>query len=162
MRSRTQTLFHLAVAFCAVSSAAHAASAVRALPDSVLPGASFTVTITLDPPPGASVVAVEDAPPSGWAVSTISNSGTFDMQTGKVKWGLFFAPSIPAALTYDVTATAQASSCFAGLASYDGVDTPITGDLCTITIPTISTWGGVALVLSLLIAGTALQRRAAV
>jgi len=138
--------------------AALGSGATRELPDSVLPGQSFIVAITLDPPPGTSVAAAEDAPPVGWAVSNISNSGTFDAQTGKVKWGLFFAPSIPTALSYQVTASGQASPCFSGTISYDGVGSAITGDACLVSAPAVSAWCALELSLLLAIAGTILLR----
>lgn len=129
----------------------------RDLPESAVPGDTITVQITLDVPPGTTVVAAEDQPPPGWAVSNISNGGSFDFATKKVKWGLFFGPSIPGTLTYQATA-GSGSGCFAGLVSYDGVDTPITGDFCTVSIPAVSTWGAIVLSLALLVCGTALRR----
>ena len=146
------------VVFGCLTSAAFGSGATRELPDSIVPGASFTVTITIDPPPGTSVAAAEDTPPGGWSVSNISSGGTFDQQTGKVKWGLFFAPSIPPTLSYQVTASAPASPCFAGMISFDGAGSSITGDACTISVPTISTWSAVALSLMLLIGGTVIKR----
>ncbi len=142
-----------------LSSTAFGVGATRELPNSALPGATITVTISIDTPTGTSVVAAEDAPPAGWSVSNISNSGVYDQQTGKVKWGLFFAPSIPASLSYQVTTTAQASPCFTGLISFDGLGSPISGDSCTVSIPAISTWGMVVLSILLLNLGTAIQRR---
>lgn len=151
--------FCLIAVFGFLSTAAFGSGASRDLPDSALPGASFTVTITLDTPPVTSVAAAEDAPPSGWIVSNISNSGTFDAQTGKVKWGLFFAPSIPLTLSYDVTSTGQSTTCFSGTVSFDGAGSGITGDSCMNVIPAASTWGVLALVISLLTAGSIVANR---
>jgi len=133
-------------------------AAVRALPDNALPGSVITVTITLNIPPNATVAAAEDAPPYGWAVSNISNGGSFDSPTRKVKWGLFFAPSIPATLSYDVTATGSNRNCFEGQVSYDSGGSLIGGDACVVAIPAVSAWGAVALTLLLLTAGTILTR----
>ena len=141
-----------------LSSAAFGSGASRDLPDSIVPGTSITVTILLDPPPGTSVAAAEDSPPPGWTVSNISNSGSLDAQTGKVKWGLFFAPSIPTTISYEVTTSAQASPCFTGMISFDGAGSAITGDACAVSIPTISTWGAAALSLMLLIGGQVIKR----
>jgi len=44
---------------------------------------------------------VEDALPLGWSVSNLSDGGTFDTVTSKVKWGLFFDDS-PRALTCSI------------------------------------------------------------
>ena len=150
----------LLIAAVLVTAPALGAGAARDLPDNTLPGQPFTVTITLDVPPGTSVAAAEDAPPPGWNVSNISNGGSFDVQTGKVKWGLFFAPSIPNSLTYTVVA-GSSSPCFSGTVTYDQGDFPIGGDACTVTIPALSTWGGLILILSMLTAGTVLVRRVA-
>jgi hypothetical protein len=141
------------VVLCCLPSAAQGAGASRELLDSSLPGAAFTVTITLDLPPGVSVVAAEDAPPSGWTASSISDSGTFDIQTGKVKWGLFFTPSIPTSLTYDVTPTASPSRCFSGTVSFDGIGSAISGELCMNVVPAASTWGVLVMGISLLAGG---------
>jgi hypothetical protein len=144
--------------FGILASVALGSGAIRDLPNSILPGATVTVTITLDPPPGTSVAAAEDQPPTGWTVSNISDSGTFDQSAGKVKWGLFFAPSIPSVLTYDVTVGSW-SPCFAGSVSYDGVGTAIGGEACAAVVPTVSTWGAATLLLLLLICGGAIAGR---
>ncbi|MBI1824979.1 MAG: hypothetical protein HY287_17380 [Planctomycetes bacterium] len=104
----------------------------RALPGTYNAGATFTVTITLNAPGGLTVAGVQDRPPTGWAVSNISDSGSFDAQNGLVKWGPFFAPSVPGSVHYDVTAPSGSSSgkCFAGTVSFDGQDQTIGGDLC--------------------------------
>jgi hypothetical protein len=108
------------------------------------------------------VVGLEDKPPDAWFVSNISHSGVFDTQTKKVKWGPFFGGSIPAAVTYDVRPSGGGSGeqCFAGTASFDGLDQPIGGELC---IPhSVPAFSGLALgsfTVSLLAAGTIILRR---
>lgn len=141
---------------------AHGASAARDLPGAVLPGSTITVTIQLTPPPGAAIAAAEDAPPVGWTVSNISNSGAFDALSGKVKWGLYFAPAIPAAITYDVAIPATPGpGCFVGTATFDGGSFPITGDGCAPGVPTVGGWSAIIMTLLLLAAGgVCLQRRA--
>ncbi len=96
------------------------------------PNVTFTVSITLDPPPGTGIVVVEDAPPAGWVVSNISSAGGWDAGQEKVKWGPFFDPAIPTLLTYEVTPPADATGkeCFTGAASFDSPGEPITGDTC--------------------------------
>jgi hypothetical protein len=141
---------------CALASAAQAQSATRDLPDSFLPGQAFGVSISLVVPPGTTGVGVEDRPPDDWVVSDISNSGSFDAPSMKVKWGPFFAPSIPTTLSYTLTPppTAAGEQCFVGTASFDGLDQTIAGDACVAReIPAVTTWG--MLVLGLLTASAA-------
>ncbi len=106
--------------------------ATRSLPCGYTPGESLTVSISIDPPPGTLAAGLEDSPPGGWTVSTISNGGVFDSSTGKVKWGPFFAPSIPSVVTYDVKPPGAATGehCFSGAVSFDGLNQSITGELC--------------------------------
>ena len=155
----TRRIAALAVTlFAAFSSSALGSGAVRELPNSILPGDPVTVSIALDVPPGTTVVAAEDQPPSGWIISNISNGGAYDQSTGKVKWGLFFAPSIPATLFYQAT-SAPGPACFAGLVSYDGLDAAITGDQCSVAVPAVSAWGVLCLGLVMAVAGTVFLQR---
>ena len=138
---------------------AFGAGAARNLPDSVFPGSTITVTIQLTPPAGAAIAAAEERPPVGWIVSNISDSGTFDALSGKVKWGLFFAPSIPASLSYDVSIPASpGSGCFVGTASFDGGSFPVTGDGCAFGVPAATAWSVTILALLVLVAGSATLR----
>ena len=122
-----------------------AQSASRELPASYRPGgAAQTVSVTLAGIGSVTAVGAEDKPPSGWTVSNISNGGAFDGQSGKVKWGPFFSPSIPSTLTYDIAAPVDASgeACFVGTASFDGLDQPVGGEQCIpAPIPATSTAG---------------------
>ncbi len=94
------------------------------------PGVTKRVHIALNPPAGTSAVGVEDAPPAGWVVSSISDGGTFDFVNWKVKWGPLFPP-FPAEVTYEVTPTDVAGvECFTGTISIDGVNESICGDQC--------------------------------
>ncbi|MFM7102063.1 MAG: Calx-beta domain-containing protein, partial [Verrucomicrobiota bacterium] len=63
--------------------------AVRELPDRYVPGTELEVRLALAPPPGSAAVAVEDQPPKNWAVGAISDGGTFDAATGRVKFRPF-------------------------------------------------------------------------
>lgn len=132
---------------------AQGTGAVRELPPTSLPGEVINVQIVLDVTPGTTVVAAEDLPPPGWTISNISNSGTYDQNTGKVKWGLFFAPSIPPVLSYQAT-TAGGPSCFGGSVSFDGLGVPIAGDSCTTTVPATSTWGMICMGIAMAISAT--------
>ncbi len=136
---------------------AHAQTATRDLSAYSDPGAAFTVSITVSAPAGTIVVGLEDAPPVGWSVSNISNSGTWDTGTAKVKWGPFFDPSIPALVSYDVSPPADTvgTSCFLGRATFDVSESTIGGDACLeIGIPTLSEWGLMAMAMLLVGAGT--------
>jgi hypothetical protein len=124
---------------------------------------SFTVTITINPPPVVAAAGLEELPPTGWPVSNISHSGTVDAQTGKLKWGPFFG-TIPGAVSYEITVptSASGSACFAGKVSFDGLDQPIGGDACVYgPVPAVSEWGVLVLGLSVLIGGTLILHRRA-
>jgi len=103
-------------------------SANATMPIGYTPGVPLTVTIAVTPPASVSAQAVEDTPPAGWTVTNISHSGQFDNVNHKVKWGPFFDAD-PRTLTYQVTAPMGTIGVqtFSGLASFDGVDIPITG-----------------------------------
>jgi hypothetical protein len=141
---------------------ADGAGAARDLPEAVQPGSTITVTIQLTPPPGAAVAAAEDAPPVGWNVSNISNNGAFDSISGKVKWGLFFDPSIPTSLTYDLSIPLfPGAGCFVGTVTFDGGSFPVIGDICAVGVPATTAWSVTVLTLLILTAGcVTLQRRA--
>jgi hypothetical protein len=139
-----------------------AQNTTRELPDDYTPGATFTVSIVVNPPVGTVVAGFEDKPPLGWAVSNISHSGTFDAQWQKVKWGLFFGTSIPSSLTYDVKPSGGASGeqCFTGTASFGVLNQPIGGEQCLPrSVPTLSAVGMAGLTLSLLLAGAIILSR---
>jgi hypothetical protein len=139
-----------------------AQNATRALPDDYTPGATFAVSIAVNPPAGTAVAGFEERSPLGWAVSNISHSGTFDAQSQKVKWGPFFSTSIPSSLTYDVKPSGGASGeqCFTGTASFDGLDQPIGGEQCLPrSVLTLSGVGMAGLTLSLLLAGAIILSR---
>jgi len=92
------------------------------------------VTVEITPDPGTMVYAVEDAPPVGWTVDTINESGSWDDVNKKVKWGPFFDANIRT-LTYNATppAAETGEKTFSGTASFDGSDEPIVrpiSDIC--------------------------------
>ena len=138
-------------------------SAVRDLPDIYVSGTpTGTVTIAINPPPEVAAVGLEDKPPSTSAVLSVSDNGSLDVQSGKVKWGPFLAPSIPTSVTYEISSppSAPGEACFSGTVSFDGVDEPIIGDACLPPpIPAVSAWGIVLASLLTCIAGTLVLRR---
>jgi len=101
----------------------------RKLPPAYTPGTTFGVELRAEPPAGARAYAVEDQPPAGWIVSSISNDGVFDAATGKVKFGPF-TDTTARTLSYKVTppATATGRKEFTGIGSIDGVNYRIGGD----------------------------------
>lgn len=103
----------------------------RSLPGAYLPGASFTVQLSAQPTALTSVYAVEDQLPAGWTAVNVSDGGEFDPATGKVKFGPFY-DAVARQLSYSVLVPAGATGaqCFQGLASADGLDTPVGGASC--------------------------------
>lgn len=147
---------------CAVGAlpvSAYGQSATRVLPDSYAPGQTATVSISIVVLPETGVMGLEDRPPAEWSVDipSISDSGTWDENTGKVKWGLFFGPPFPTSVSYNATppATGTGEQCFAGLALFDTAEQAVEGDLCVpIVVPAVTTWGFVVLALLTIIAAT--------
>lgn len=142
-------------------SIASAQVATRELPE--FPGVEITfgVSITLHPPAGTTAAGAFDTPPAGWAVTNISDSGTFDALTQQVKWGPLFSPPDPTVVSYDVTVplSALGNECFLGAVSFGGPDLAILGDQCLVTIPAVSLWGLIILGLLILTAGSVLGDR---
>jgi len=136
------------------------AAPIRDLPTTYDAGATFTVTITLNTPGGVTVVGVQDRPPTGWTVSNISDSGSFDAQNVLVKWGPFFAPSVPSSIHYDVTpGGASGGNCFVGTVSFDGQDHAIGGDQCVAgPVPAMGVPDQAALAIVIVVAGVMLIR----
>lgn len=101
----------------------------RDLPDTYTPGSPVNVLLQANPLDVVTVYAVEDHPPRGWRVSAISQDGTFDAATGKVKFGPFL-DNQARNLTYQATPPADTAGPreFAGIASANGHDSRIAGD----------------------------------
>ncbi|MEI6786712.1 MAG: hypothetical protein WCQ21_38035, partial [Verrucomicrobiota bacterium] len=64
-----------------------AGTVVRHLPDTYRADTGFTVTLTVTPEAGIEFYTVAETVPSGWAVTTISNYGSF--ADGTIRWGPF-------------------------------------------------------------------------
>lgn len=104
------------------SASAPTASAISDLPAQFIPGTPFRVRIIVTPATDGFAYGVEEQPPAGWLVTSISEGGEFDAVNGKVKWT--FLDNAKRTLTYEVTppASAQASVTFAGVINFDGVN----------------------------------------
>jgi len=100
----------------------------RLLPGTYIPGQTFEVVLEARPAAAVAFYAVFDQPPAGWTASGINEGGTFDTQTGRVKFGPF-ADNAARALRYTLLPPASATGRhqFAGVASADGVDGNIRG-----------------------------------
>ena len=110
-----------------------AGSAVSALPTNYFPGVPFTVTIAVTPGSNTLAYALEDRPPEGWAVTNVSDGGAFCPVTHKIRWGLFL-DNAPRTITYQVTPQTNfttKTAYFYGVASFNGINVPITGERST-------------------------------
>jgi hypothetical protein len=101
----------------------------RRLPFGYAPGVSLTVVLEALPTTNTAAYAVEDRPPTGWSVSSISHGGFFDATTGKVKFGPFF-DATPRTLSYQATPFRDdtGKKQFTGSTSIDGASSVIGGD----------------------------------
>jgi uncharacterized delta-60 repeat protein len=102
--------------------------AASQLPATYVPAQPFTVVLTVTSATNITACTVEDQPPAGWAVSSVSSGGEFDAPSGKVKFGPFLGPQLRT-LSYQVTppAGAHGDQAFVGAVSFDGVTVAITG-----------------------------------
>ncbi len=84
------------------------------------PGVAVSRSFSITPPDGTLVYGVEDVPPAGWTISSISDGGAYDSANGKVKW--FFLDDQPRTLSYNATPPGGASgtACFDGEVNFDG------------------------------------------
>lgn len=161
-RTTTGTMTVMALAWLsAMTPPTSAQNPARDLSGYSDPVTVFSVQITVDSPPGTVNAVIEETPPTNWAVSNISHSGTWDAQSQKVKWGPFFDPSIPSTVSYEVTPSGGGGTqCFDGTISFDAVDETIGGDLCVgDPIPALSQWGLLCMTLLLLTAAGVLLGR---
>jgi hypothetical protein len=135
---------------------AFAQGATRDISEYSGPEVTFTVTIAIDSG-GAELIGVEDTPPTGWAVSNISDAGYWDTDLETVKWPPFTTPPPLFTLNYDVTPPIEpVSGCFVGeMCSDVGGCAPIAGEPCIwAAVPTLSHWGVAALTLLTAAGGT--------
>ncbi|HEX3798736.1 MAG TPA: redoxin family protein [Verrucomicrobiae bacterium] len=103
-------------------------TAIRSMPPSFTSGTAFTVSIAVTPDMSIHSNTVQDLPPADWAVSNISDGGTYDSTSGMIHWGPFTG-STSRTLTYEVTPmpTLGPAASFSGSAMFDTLTVPITG-----------------------------------
>ena len=101
----------------------------RQMPARWFPGTPTTVRLVVHPPRDTRAWAVEEAVPTGWAVSALDETATFDPATSRIRWGLFLDDQ-PRTLTYDLTPPEEPAglALFAGEASFDGTVEPVRGN----------------------------------
>lgn len=108
--------------------------AVSAMPTDYFPGVPFTVTLKVAPSSNTLAYAIEDRPPEGWAVTNISDDGVVCPVTHKIRWGLF-QDNAARIISYQVVPrpnwAAAAIARFSGVASFNGINVPITGQRTT-------------------------------
>ena len=115
----------LIVAGAVLGSSAFAATTTRNI--QVLSGVA-TVQISVQPDAGVHAYCLEDQLPTNVAGRSISDGGTFDVFSGKVKWGPFLDDQ-PRYFTYQLVTTDTGTAVLSGSASFDGTTTAgITGD----------------------------------
>jgi len=95
---------------------------------STMAGGGLLVSLAVTPDAGTHLFAVEDMPPAGWTVSSISDGGQYDANNAMVKWGLFTGDSTRT-LSYVLTPALGAGEMrtFAGSASFDGSTVAVRG-----------------------------------
>lgn len=106
------------------------AVAQRDLPPAYVPSQLVTVVIAVEPPRGAGAWVLEEIPPTGWAISNITEDGVLDTVSGKVKFGPY-TDSRARSLSYQVLPPADAQGVFKfeGALSVDGKTSPVGGEL---------------------------------
>jgi len=61
----------------------------RTAPARFTAGVPLSVTLTLEPVPGVEIQAVEELVPPGWIPSGLTDGGSVDPNSGRLKWGPF-------------------------------------------------------------------------
>ena len=96
-------------------------------PPRFLPGVRSGVMLRARVIEGMRTYAVEDGPPQGWRVESISAGGTWDPKERRVKWGPFF-DRVPRDFSYVVVPDRVVSGqAFEGRGSHDGVLVSMSG-----------------------------------
>ena len=101
---------------------------VRRLPGDYEPGMALVVALEAKPPSHTTSYAVQDQPPAGWTVSSISDGGRLDAVNGLVEFGPFL-DSQPRTLTYVVVPPSSGTGIrhFTGSFSMNGEESPLGG-----------------------------------
>lgn len=115
-------------ALAAIGQNPESAVAVRALPAVWTPGKEGTVSLRVTPASGSEAVCAEETVPDGWRVTRVSEGGTWDPATRRVRWGILFG-DVGRSLDYDVVPPGDAASngAFAGEVAVDGRVVPVGG-----------------------------------
>jgi hypothetical protein len=100
--------------------------ATRILPSEVSPGRNVRVTLQIVPNAGARAFAIEERPPAGWRVRSVSAQGRWDSKNQRIKWGPFYG-SDTRALEYEISPQGDVTARFDGVASFDGRSVRIAG-----------------------------------
>lgn len=108
-------------------SAITATYATRSMPSIYLPGVLLPVSIIVSPPTNVTTYGIEEFPPAGWTVSGLSEGGSYDVVTRKVKF--VFLDNQARTLTYQVLPPTGGLGVaeFAGSVAGAGVSLPISG-----------------------------------
>jgi len=108
-------------------SAITATYATRSMPSIYLPGVLLPVSIVVTPPTNVTTYGIEEFPPAGWPVSGLTEGGSYDVVTRKVKF--VFLDNQPRTLTYQVLPPTGGLGVaeFAGSVAGAGVSLPISG-----------------------------------
>ncbi len=69
-------------------------SAIRSVPSGYAPGQTLQVELAFQPWVGTYTGAVEEVPPAGWEVVSVSDGGVYDAATRTIRWGLFRDPQL--------------------------------------------------------------------
>ena len=97
------------------------------LPARFAPGAKATVVLRAKVLEGMRTYAVEDGPPAGWRVESISAGGTWDAAERRVKWGPYF-DRVSRDFSYVVVPDkVTAGLAFTGRGSHDGLLVSMSG-----------------------------------
>ncbi len=91
-------------------------------------GVTKPVTVSIDvlAPAGTAVMALECSVPRGWKIEAISDGGTWDGSSRKVKWGPFFEnPTRSVTVRVRAKGAATDLNALDGSVSFDGINFPI-------------------------------------
>jgi len=111
-------------------------TAVRSLPSGFSAGQWFVVTCLVTPASNVTVFALQDQPPPGWTVTSISAHGTFDAKNQLVEWGPFFTNGV-LTLSYTVLPPVDSTgtNAFSGSATFNNATVAIAGQSLVVVIP---------------------------
>ena len=111
---------------------------VSIFPETFLAGKPATVCYQAIPSTGMRTYAVEDVPPAGWRVESVSEGGVYDPVNRKVKWGPYF-DRMPREVGYTVVPDRVGPGMqFVGVGSYDGLLVSMTGRREAVPHPLLS------------------------